>query len=101
VCSPDFFSLPSQSRGAGERPAIRAAGVSTVDFRAMHASANSDHSPCSSKTKLFHIEFSDLHVAKEDSIKPWYDQLECQLFEAEYLSDEDSVFVPAYVAAIV
>jgi hypothetical protein len=67
----------------------------------MHSSANLDHSPCSSKTKLFHIEFSDLHVSKEDSIKPWCDQLECQLFEAEYFADEDSAFVPAYVAAII
>ena len=67
----------------------------------MHSSANSYHSPCSSKTKLFRIEFSDLHVSKEDSIKPWCDQLECQLFEAEYLADEDSIFVPADVAAIV
>jgi len=60
-----------------------------------------DHSPCSSKTKLFHIEFSDLHVSKEYSIRPWCDQLECQLFKAEYLADEDSVFVPADVAAMV
>ena len=28
------------------------------------------HSPCSSKTKLFYIKFSDLHVSKEHSIKP-------------------------------
>jgi hypothetical protein len=67
----------------------------------MHSSANSDHSPCGSKTKLFHVEFSDLHVSEEDSIEPWCDQLECQFFEAEYLADEDSVFVPADVAAIV
>jgi hypothetical protein len=55
----------------------------------------------SSKAKLFRIEFSDLHVSKEDSIKPWCNQLERQLFEAENLADEDSVFVPADVAAIV
>jgi hypothetical protein len=67
----------------------------------MQSSANSDHSPCSSKTKLFHIEFSDLHVSKEDFVKQWCYQLKCQLFEAEYLADEDSVFVPADVAAIV
>jgi hypothetical protein len=67
----------------------------------MHSSANSDHSPCSSKTKLFHIKFSDLHISKEDSIKPWRDQLESQLFEAKYLADEDPVLVPADVAAIV
>jgi hypothetical protein len=56
---------------------------------------------CSSKTTLFRIEFSDLHVSKEDSVKPWCDQLERQLFEAEHLADENSVFVPADVAAIV
>jgi Transposase IS116/IS110/IS902 family len=67
----------------------------------MQSSANSDHSPCSSKTKLFGIEFSDLHVSKEDSIKPWCDQLESQLFEAEDFADEDPVFVPADVAAII
>ena len=67
----------------------------------MHSSANSDHSPCSSKTKLFHIEFSDLRISKEDSIKPWCDRLKSQLFEAEYLADEDPVLVPADVAAIV
>jgi hypothetical protein len=62
---------------------------------------NSDHSPCSSETKLFHIEVPNPHVSKEDSIKPWCDQLECQLFEAEYFADEDSVFVSADVAAII
>ena len=67
----------------------------------MHSSANSDHSPCSSKTKLFHIEFSDLHISEEDSIKPRCYQLECQLFEAEDFADEDSVFVSADVAAII
>ena len=44
--------------------------------------------------------FSDLHVSKEDSVKPRRDQLESQLFEAEYLTDEDPVLVPADVAAI-
>ena len=63
--------------------------------------ARSDYSPRSSEAKLFRIELSDLLVSKEDSVKPWCDQLECQLFEAEYLADEDSVFVPADVAAIV
>jgi hypothetical protein len=67
----------------------------------MQSSENSDHPPRTSKTKLFHIEFSDLHVSKEDSIRPWCDQLKRQLFEPEYLADEDSVFVPADVAAIV
>jgi hypothetical protein len=63
--------------------------------------ANLGHSPRSSKTKLFHIEFSDLHVSKENSIKPRCDQFESQLIEAEYFADEDSVLVPADVAAIV
>jgi hypothetical protein len=63
--------------------------------------ADSDYSPCRSEAKFFRIEFSDLHVSKEDSIKPWCYQLESQLFEAEYLADEDPVFVPADVAAIV
>jgi hypothetical protein len=67
----------------------------------MRSSANSADSPWSSKTKLFHIEFSDLHVSKRDSIKPWCDQLESKLFEAEYFANEHSVFVPADVAAIV
>jgi hypothetical protein len=35
----------------------------------MHSSAGSDHSSRSSETKLFGIEFSDLHVSKEDSVK--------------------------------
>jgi len=70
-------------------------------YRRMRSPANSDDPPCSSKTKFFHIEFPDLHVSREDSAKPWHDQLESQLFEAEYLVDEDSVFVPADVAAIV
>src|ERR1700721_4025035 len=63
--------------------------------------ARSAYSPRRSEAKLFRIELSDLHVSKEGSIKPWCDQLECQLFEAEYLADEDSVLVPTDVAAIV
>jgi hypothetical protein len=66
----------------------------------LYRAANSDYSPCGSKTKLFHIEFSDLHVSIEDSVKRWCDQLICQLFEAEYLADEDSVLVPTDVTAI-
>jgi hypothetical protein len=67
---------------------------------AFRGQAQTTH-PRRSEAKLFRIEFSDLHVSKEDSVKPWCDQLESQLFEAEYLADEDSVFVPADVAAIV
>ena len=67
----------------------------------MHSLTGSDHSSRSSEAKLFGIEFSDLHVSKEDSIKPRCDQLDSQLFEAEYLADEDSVLVPANVATIV
>src|ERR1700757_5457979 len=67
----------------------------------MHSSANSDHSPCSPGAKLFRIEFSDLHVSKEDSVESWCYQLKCQLFEAEYLADEDSRLMPTDVSAIV
>ena len=67
----------------------------------MHSSAGSDHSSRSSETKFFGIEFADLHVSKEHPVKPWCDQLDAQLFEAEYFADEDSVLVPADVAAIV
>src|ERR1700729_4337629 len=74
---------------------------SNSDFRTMHLLTGSDHSSRSSEAKLFGIEFSDLHVSKEDSIKPRCDQLDSQLFEAEYLADEDSVLVPANVPAIV
>ena len=73
----------------------------TAFNKQMYSSATSDHSPCSSETKLFNIEFSDLYVSKKDSIKPWCDQLKRQLFEAEYLANEDSIFVPADVAGIV
>jgi hypothetical protein len=73
-----------------------------VQYAALGARCStSDHSPGGSKTKLFHIEFSDFHVSKEDSIKPRCYQLQGQLFEAEYLADEDSVSVPADVAAII
>jgi hypothetical protein len=67
----------------------------------MHSSTGSDHSSRSSEAKLFGIEFADLHVAKEDSVKPRCDQLDSQFFETEYFADEDSVLVPADVAAIV
>ena len=67
----------------------------------MHSLTGSDRSSRSSEAKLFGIEFSYLHVSKEDSVKPRCDQLDSQLFEAEYLADEDPVFVPADVAAII
>jgi hypothetical protein len=69
--------------------------------RPIHSSTGPDHSSRTSEAKLFGIEFSDLHVSKEDSVKPRCDQLDAQLFEAEYLADENSVLVPADVAAIV
>jgi hypothetical protein len=63
------------------------------------SSIGSDHSSRSSEAKLFGIEFSDLHVSKEDSVQPRCDQLDSQLFEAEDFADEDSVLVPTDVAA--
>src|ERR1700683_3067412 len=56
---------------------------------------------CRPESELFRIEFSDLHVSKEDSVRPWCDQLESQLFKAGYFADEHSVLLPADVAAIV
>jgi hypothetical protein len=47
----------------------------------------SGHSSRSSEAKLFGIEFSDPHVSKEDPVKPRCDQLDAQLFEAEYFAD--------------
>jgi hypothetical protein len=73
--------------------AIRRA-FSTDENSPIHSSTGSDHSSRSSEAKLFGIEFSDLHVSKEDSVKPRRDQLDAQLFEAEYFADEDSVLVP-------
>ncbi len=67
----------------------------------MYSSTSSDPSSRSSEAKLFGIEFSDLHVSKEDSVEPRCDQLNSQLFEAEYFADEESVLVPANIAAIV
>jgi hypothetical protein len=66
-------------------------------FRALRSS----DSPWRSKTKLFHIELSDLQVPEQDPVKPGSSHLQPQLFESEYLADEDSVLVPADVAAIV
>ena len=67
----------------------------------MHSSTGSDHSSRSSEAKLFGVEFSNFHVSKEDSVRPWCHQLESQLFEAEYLADEYSRFVPTDVSAVV
>jgi hypothetical protein len=38
---------------------------------AAYRAASSDHPPCKSKTKLFRIQLSDLHVPEEDSVKSW------------------------------
>jgi hypothetical protein len=62
---------------------------------------SSEHSSRCSEAHLFGAEFSDFHVSKEDSVEPRCDQLDTQLFEAEYFADEDPVLVPADVAAIV
>ena len=87
-----------RSRPVSSDPCLRNASCC---LRPMHSSIVSDNSSRSSEAKLFGIEFSYLHVSKEDSIKPRCDQLDSQLFEAEYFADEDSVLVPANVAAIV
>jgi hypothetical protein len=57
----------------------------------MHSWIGLDHSSCSPEAKLFNIEFSDLHVSKEDPVELGCDQLKSQLFEAEYFAYKDSV----------
>jgi hypothetical protein len=60
-----------------------------------------DHSSRSSEAKIFCVELSELHVSKEDPVTAGCDQLDSRLFETEYLDDENSVLVPADVAALV
>jgi hypothetical protein len=67
----------------------------------MRPSASSNHSPRGPKTKFFRIQFSDLHVSKEDSVGIECDQLKSQLFKAKYFADEYPSFVPTDVAAVV
>lgn len=61
----------------------------------------SDHSPRSSKTKLVHVELSNHHLPKEDSVGLWCDQLKKQLFQSEQFANEDADFVPADVATVI
>jgi hypothetical protein len=62
-CIPHESSCRKQSRPAAP----------TDDNGAMRPSASSNHSPCSSKTKLFRVQFSDLHVSKKDFVEVWCD----------------------------
>ena len=73
---------------------------SSVASVSLHA-AGSDYPPHRSEAKLFRIEFSDLHVSKEDSVKPRCNQLESKFLEAKYFADEDPVLVPADVSGVV
>ena len=61
----------------------------------MRSSASSNESARGSETKFFRIQFSDLHVSKEDSVEIWCDQLKSQLFKAKYFANEYPSFVPA------
>src|SRR5258708_4154140 len=67
----------------------------------MHSWTSSDNSSRGPEEKLFDVEFPDLHVSKEHSVELRCDHLKSQLFEAEYLADEDSGLVPTDVSAIV
>ena len=97
-----LLALSSRKRKDNyKNPTDFAVLTGSLHIRAMHSATSSDHSSRSSEAKLFGIEFSYLHVSKEDSIKPWCDQLDSQLFEAEHFADEDSVLVPTNVAAVV
>jgi hypothetical protein len=66
-----------------------------------YPAANSDHSTCSSKTKLFHVEFSDLHISEEDSIKPGVINSSAYSSKRNTSLMKTLFFVPADVAAIV
>ena len=66
--APNKFAEPECIVNSGYEQ--RGQVFSTDDFRANHSSTGSDHSSRSSEAKLFGIEFSDLHVTKEDSVKP-------------------------------
>lgn len=67
----------------------------------MHSLRNSDDEPGGSKTELFYVEFSDLHVPKEHPVKPQCDQLESKLLEAKDFANKDPVLVPADVTGVV
>jgi hypothetical protein len=71
------------------------------NLRPVFRAASSNHSPHRSEAKLFGIEFSDLHVSKEDSVVSRCDQLESQFLEAKYFADEDPVLVPTDVSGVV
>src|SRR5271155_5553110 len=73
----------------------------SLHIRPKHLSTGLDHSSCSPEAKLFNIEFSDLHVSKEDPVELGCHQLKSQFFEAEYFANKDSGLVPADIAAIV
>jgi hypothetical protein len=55
-------------RSASRKQSAQA--FSTDENKPIHSSAVSAHSSRSSEAKLFGIEFSDLHVSKEDTVKP-------------------------------
>ena len=94
------FSLPNPPVADNGHSGQVAFG-SAFKFRPTYSSTGSEHSSRCSEAHLFGAEFSDFHVSKEDSVEPRCDQLDTQLFEAEYFADEDPVLVPADVAAIV
>ena len=94
-------ALEKQHKQRQKQPLGSAALTRSLHIRAMHSSTSSDHSSRSSETKFFGIEFADLHVSKEDSVKPRRNQLDAQLFEAEYFADENPVLVPADVTTVV
>ena len=81
------FGKGQKQRQRQEQPHSCAELTRSLHIRPMHSSTSSDHSSRNSEAKLFGIEFSDLHVSKEDSVKPRCDRLDSQLFEAEYFAD--------------
>jgi hypothetical protein len=76
------FPTPTSAKSASKQECATL-DFSMDEFRPMNSSTTSDNSSRGPKAKLFHIEFSDLHVSKEDSVKFWRYQLKGQLFEAK------------------
>ena len=70
-------------------------------YQLVRAVARLGHSPRGSKTKLFCVKFSDLHIAEEYLVKPRCDQLQSQFLEAKDFADKGPVLMTADVAAVI
>ena len=62
---------------------------------------HSSHDLNRPKAKCSRVKFTNLNISKIDLIEIWIDLLETENLEAKNLADEHSVFMPAYVPAVV